>query len=343
MMTGKTKIGLLAVSVTVVALICSFAQKYSARAPKMYPYSHAGILTEPALFAEGIIDTRDDEFGGTFSPDGKTCYFSKSVLPFYLDVICFSKFKNGHWQTPEIAPFSGTYRDFDPTFSPDGKKMLFTSNRPVERKLRSDYDIWMVTKTKDDQWSEPVHLDTAINSNYDEHFASIASSGAIYFSSNRPGAVGGAGDADFYYSKLENGHYTKAIHLTDSVSTPYYELDCVIAPDESFLLMGVYGGKGGYGNYDIYVSENIGGKWTPSRNLGPKVNSAFRDYSPRISPDGKYLFFTSERDFTFGKSKELTNFKDLKKNFNSVLNGSGNIYQIDLSVLGLKRPKTVAR
>ena len=38
---------------------------------------------------------------------------------------------------------------------------------------------------------------------------------------------------------------------------------------------------------------------------GPKVNSGFRDYSPRISPDGKYLFFTSEKDFSAGVIRML--------------------------------------
>src|ERR1700753_2031094 len=98
MATRKIKIGFTAAIAVLVIIISSFSKKHSLRADKMYPYSHAGILTEPALFAEGVIDTRDDEFGGTFSPDGKTCYFSKSVLPFYLDVICFSKFKDGKWQ-----------------------------------------------------------------------------------------------------------------------------------------------------------------------------------------------------------------------------------------------------
>jgi len=121
------------------------------------------------------------------------------------------------------------------------------------------------------------------------------------------------------------------------VSTPSYELDCTIAPDESFLLMGAYGRKDGYGNYDIFVSEKINGKWTASRNLGPKVNSRFRDYSPRISPDGKYLFFTSEKDFTVDTTKNISSFKDLKNGFQSILNGSGNIYQIELSALGLKQ------
>ncbi len=258
-------------------------------------------------------------------------------MRFYLDIICYSEFKNGKWQTPEIAPFSGQYRDFDPVLSPDGTKMVFTSNRPVDGQLRSDYDIWMVQKKPDGNWSEPVHLDTTINSSYDEHFASIASSGTIYFSSNRPGALGGEGDADFYYSKLVDGHYTAAVHLMDSVSTPSYELDCLIAPDESFLLTGAYGRPDGYGNYDIYISRKINGKWTPSKNLGPKVNTKFRDYSPRLSPDGKYLFFSSEKDFSAQK-KGISSYDELENDLHGTLNGSGNIYQIQLSSLGIPSP-----
>lgn len=301
------------------------------------PYYYKDSLKEPVLFAEGVISTSDDEFGGTFSPDGKTCYFSKSVLRFYIDVICYSEYKDGKWQTPQVAPFSGEYRDFDPVLSPDGTKMVFTSNRPVNGAMRPDYDIWMVQKNNSGTWSEPIHLDSTINSSYDEHFASISSNGTIYFSSNRPGALGGEGDADFYFSKPENGHYGPAVHLLDSVSTPAYELDCFIAPDESFLLMGAYGRSDGFGNYDIYISKRIDGKWTRSVNLGPIVNSKFRDYSPRVSPDGRYLFFTSEKDFSAQPHDTMT-FKQLKNNFHSILNGSGNIYQVELAALGIKSP-----
>ena len=66
----------------------------------MPPYGSRDTLNIPVLFAEGTITTKDDEFGGTFTPDGTTCYFSKSVLRFYLDIICYSQFKNGKWQTP---------------------------------------------------------------------------------------------------------------------------------------------------------------------------------------------------------------------------------------------------
>src|SRR5450432_633112 len=176
------------ISMLLVILASSYTLSHKHYLSAIPPYARKTALNDPVLFAEGIITTKDDEFGGAFTPDGNTCYFSKSVLRFYLDIICFSEFKNGKWQTPEVAPFSGTYRDFDPVFSPDGTKMVFTSNRPVDGKLKSDYDIWMLKKTASG-WSEPIHLDTTINSQYDEHFASIASSGTIYFSSNRPGAL----------------------------------------------------------------------------------------------------------------------------------------------------------
>jgi hypothetical protein len=191
----------------------------------------------------------------------------------------------------------------------------------------------MVEKTTEG-WGSPVFVDTAINSKYNEHFASIANSGNIYFSSDRPGAMGGENDADVYCSKFVNGRYMPAERL-DSVSSPSYELDCVIAPDESFILIGSYGRPDGYGNFDIYYSRNINGKWTASKNLGPKVNSRFRDYSPRISPDGKYLFFTSERDFSATESS-VKDYPALEKNLHGILNGSGNIYQIELKALNMK-------
>jgi Tol biopolymer transport system component len=287
----------------------------------------------PGIFGEGVISTKDDEFGGTFTPDGKTCFFSKSVLKFYLDVICFSQYEDGRWQQPQVAPFSGVYRDFDPVLSPDGTKMIFTSSRPITGFAETDYNIWMVKRTATG-WSEPIPLDTTINSKYNEHFASIAANGNIYFSSDRPGAIGGEGDADIYRSRFVNGKYMPAEHL-DSVSSAAYELDCLISPDESFILTGCYNRKGGYGNYDIYYSLNKNGAWTGSKNLGPKVNSRFRDYSPRISPDGKYLFYTSEKDFSATQG-QISDYPALEKNLHSVLNGSGNIYCIEIQDLDLK-------
>jgi len=286
----------------------------------------------PVIFAKDIISTDTDEFGGVFSPDGKIVYFSKSVPGSYFYSICYSEFKNGHWTKPGIMPFSGIYKDFDPVLSPDGNKMLFASDRPVDGKTKTDYDIWMVEKTKTG-WSNHEHLDTVINSSYDEHFASIAGNGNIYFSSTRPGAKGGEYDSDVYLSRFINGKYQQAESLGDSVNSEYFELEAVIAPDESYLLTGVLGRPDGFGHFDIYISHNKNGDWSTSKNMGKPINSSARDYSPRITPDRKYIFFTSERDFSLLRDKKdnAYNYDQYVKEIRGVYNGLGNIYQLEFT------------
>jgi hypothetical protein len=68
-------------------------------------------------------------------------------------------------------------------------------------------------------------------------------------------------------------------------------------------------------------------------NLGPEVNTAQRDYSPRLAPDGHTLIFTSER--YFGTAGQRLDWKSITKGLASLQNGQGNIYSVDLRSLGL--------
>jgi Tol biopolymer transport system component len=49
------------------------------------------------------------------------------------------------------------------------------------------------------------------------------------------------------------------------------------------------------GEAALFIARRNGESWGPGRNLGAGINSEFNDYAPSISPDGRYLFFTSER------------------------------------------------
>ncbi len=317
---------------TITAILVLAATNGFAQNEKVYPFTIKGKTDKPVLFGEGVISTSDDEFGGTFSKDGQTVYFSKSVPGSYLYTICYSEFKEGKWTTPEIMPFSGLYRDFDPVLSPDGNTMLFASDRPAGTAIKNDYDIWMVKKTAAG-WSEPQRLPAPINTEYDEHFASMAANGNIYFSSTRPDSKGNDIGSDVYRCRLVNGTYQTAEHL-DSVSTEAFELDVIVAPDESYLLIGANGRPDGLGGFDIFISKNKNGSWSKAENIGPLINTQFRDYSPRISPDGKYLFFTSEKDFTTtGILKPPYKYKKLMDSFHGTLNGLGNIYHVELSAV----------
>ena len=311
-----------------IALLC--AAWAIGAAPALAPYASPERITEPKLFAENIISTPFDEFGLAFTADGRSAFFNRSVPRHNLYFICTSTFRDGRWSEPTVAPFSGRYWDFDAVLSPDGSRMVFSSDRPVPGRTKADqdFDLWMIEKIGPG-WSEPRHLDDTVNSPEDEPFASIAANGTLYFVSGREG---GRAHLAIYRSKLENGHYGPPEKLKGPVNEPEnWSLEVLVAPDESYLLLVPYGREDGFGGFDIYSSEQKDGQWTSPRNLGPKVNSAQRDYSPRFSPDGRYLFWTSERGFD-----NPANYREFVAQSHRVLNGWGNIYQIDLSAIGLR-------
>ncbi|HET6898394.1 MAG TPA: hypothetical protein VFK70_08605, partial [Vicinamibacteria bacterium] len=48
-------------------------------------------------------------------------------------------------------------------------------------------------------------------------------------------------------------------------------------------------------DFDIYVSHRLNGLWRRPRKLGPNINTTFNERGPCLSPDGHYLFFSSDR------------------------------------------------
>ncbi|MGH7450132.1 MAG: hypothetical protein ACRENG_02170 [bacterium] len=297
------------------------------------PYAYDKPLTEPVMFGEGVISTAEDELNACFAPDGKTIYFSLNAPVNRLGVIVFSRFENGKWRTPQVAPFSGQYSDYDPFISPDGNKLFFISNRPADNNPKKDYDIWVVEKTNGG-WNAPKNLSAPINNDADQFYPSVAANGTLYFSTIKREEKSGF---DLYRSKFVDGKYAEPEKLSDAVNSQFAEIDACIAPDESFIVFASYNRPEEYGRGDLYISFNQNGVWTPAKNLGEKINSNAREYCPILSPDGKYFFFTSFRGFADKPPEKPLNYEQLLRNLRSPRNGMGNIYQIDVEALHAQR------
>ncbi len=296
------------------------------------PYRSNHPLTEPALFAEGIISTGDYESHPAFTLDGGTLYFLKNTPSFNFWTIVVSHFNNGKWHEPEIAPFSGQYSDADPFITPDGSRLYFISNRPAPGKGETDLDIWMVKRTESG-WSEPEHLEAPVSSNRNEWFPTATSDGTIYFGSEREG---GKGRVDIYRCWLVNGKYAEAENLGEAINTPFGEYEPYIAPDESYLIFAASGRPEGKGGFDLYVSYRRNGEWTKAVNLGDKINTRATEFSPKVSPDGKYLFFTSTRGFADAPLAKRLSYPELSRKLRGTRNGLGDIYQIEMGALNLE-------
>lgn len=276
------------------------------------------------VFGPGIVSTEFNVRDAAFSPEGNEFFYSVKGSSFY-SVLHFKR-KGEEWHGPEIAPFSGKYSDIEPCFSPDGKRLYFVSNRPLnDTGDPKDYDIWFAEKVNN-TWGEAENLGEPINTAANEFYPSFTTDGTIYYCANYETGIGGE---DLYYSKLIDGIYQTPENLGDSVNTVRDEFNSFVSPDGLFIMFTSTGWGSGFGRGDLWISFNNGnGEWTKPKNMGEKINSAFFEYCPSITPDGKFFFFTSNRSSSQNYSSNKISYKQLAEGLRSNINGSENIYWI---------------
>jgi Tol biopolymer transport system component len=281
------------------------------------------------IFMENIVSTNLNERDMAIAPDGKEMFYTiQAVQNAASTIITLKKLSNNKWSQPEVAPFSGKYSDLEPAFSPDGKKLYFSSNRPTDGQAPKDYDIWYVEKTNG-VWSVPKNLGSPVNTKANEFYPSVAISGTIYFTAEYEKGIG---KEDIYLSRWVNDAFTLPEPLDTAVNSSAYEFNAFVTPDERYIIFTSYGRKNDKGGGDLYIStKNSEGKWTPAKALSA-INSSRLDYCPYVTGDQKAFFFTSGRHDLSSYEKTKT-FADLTKTYNSVKNGSENIYWMSFARL----------
>jgi len=278
------------------------------------------------IFAANIISTGLSERDFALSPDGTEIFYTlQSPLGLFQTILQTKKLPNGNWGKPEVAPFAGKYSDLEPAFSSDGKKIYFSSNRPLSGTEIKDFDIWVVEK-QNGNWGEPKNIGSPVNTAADEFYPSITKSGNLYFTAAYKNAVG---KEDIYLSKWENGKYSEPAPLDTAVNSKLYEFNAFVSPDEDFIIFTSFGRKDDMGKGDLYISiKDAGGKWRPAKNL-TMLNSERSDYCPFVSVDKKILFFTSEKtNLKRSYNDKQVKLDDLARSFTSAQNGGGDIYWV---------------
>ena len=246
---------------------------------------------DPRIFGEGVISTEAPEFATSFSPDGETVYFNRASADRSVLRIFESHRVDGSWSAPRPLPFSdGTWRDLDPFVAADGRRLLFTSDRPVEGAEAKDFDLWLADRGEDGTWGEPVPLGAPVNTSNNEIFCTRSLAGNLYFSVFREDGTG-----TVVRARWRNGAYGEPEPLTFEGAEILRLGNPLIAPDESFLVLSALDPEGG-GDTDLFVSRpQPDGTWSRPESLGERINSPFADFAPALGPDGRSLFFTSER------------------------------------------------
>lgn len=106
---------------------------------------------------------------------------------------------------------------------------------------------------------------------------------------------------DLFECVLEGSEWSKPMDLGKNINTKnFQEPSACYSPDGNTLYF-VSEMPGGLGKHDIYLSKkDEKGKWGPAQNLGPIINTKYREDGIYMHPDGKTLYFGSEGHTSMG-------------------------------------------
>ena len=326
--------GLMALVALCVPIAIVHAQTAAGLPEKAAYLGEARPGITPRMFAPGRISDGMSNRDMAISPSGKEVFYTIQGPGGQVSMILCSRWAGGAvggtggaWSKPEIVSFSGKYSDLEPALTADGNTMFFASNRPVQGEvIKKDYDIWMV-KREQGNWGRPIRLDTVINTEKDEFYPSVARNGNLYFTRvMEPGK----GKEDIAVSEWKDGRYQQPYSLPGGVNTEHFEFNAFVDPDEQFLLFSSFGRKDDIGGGDLYLSyKDARGEWAEAVHFDSTINSNTLDFSPYVSPDRKYLFFTSAKMKAEPPFATPLNFARLRGLLEGPGNGLNDIYWVE--------------
>ena len=287
---------------------------------------------EPQIFAPGIVSTALPEANSVFTPDGSEFFFAVWPGPGQGTVVFSTRMVNGSWSIPEVPEFLRGVNAIDVAITADGQRFFFCSNRsrvpggPTE----DNFDIWYVDRDPDGRWGEPVNPGQPLNSDHHDYYPTVTRDGTMYFHSSRDGGFGGR---DIYRAELIDGIYQTPTNLGAPINTSSHEGDVLVAPDESFLIFASRRHDPDGGDSGLWISfRNEDGNWLPPQNMGRYMTGDPTDFCPMLSPDGRYLFFSSNRINPEFASTEVS-YQTLQRNHRGPGGGFGDVYWVDASII----------
>jgi flagellar motor protein MotB len=183
---------------------------------------------------------------------------------------------------------------------------------------------------------DPVDLGPAINSGDDEYWPTITADEQVLIFTRqvklnpegrrRPGNL----REDFYISYSNDGRWTDAVNIGPPLNSELNEGAPSLTADGRLIFFTACNRSDGLGSCDIYSAERNGNRWGDPVNLGAPVNTGAWEAQPSVSPDGRTLYFSSNRRGGKGRMDLWYTRKDkdgnwgVPVNLGEVINTEGN-------------------
>ncbi|MBM4072825.1 MAG: hypothetical protein FJ271_28440 [Planctomycetes bacterium] len=203
---------------------------------------------------------------------GGTLYFTFRDADGNADIYR-SRLLDGRWQPAEaVAELNSAADDIGPAFSADGRELYFYSNRPGGL---GGFDLY-VSRREGGRWTAPRNLGPSVNSPAHEYDPALAPDGqSLYFSSNRTAEMG-----------------------RQAAQKPEAEKDKQWAA--------TLRSHPGLTQFDLYVARRTAEQgWAVPEPLTELNLPTSNEGAPFVSPNGKFLYFASDRPVREGEPPNL--------------------------------------
>ena len=295
---------------------------------------------EAVLFAPGILNNGQSTRDITLMPDGSEIYVGLFLPGFRKAVIIETHRQGKGWTAPEVAAFSRDprWRCMEPCISPDGQGFYFVSDRPQDPKgdRPGPFGIWVMTR-EGRSWSEAHRLPVEVNGPGNAFYPTITRDDTLYFL--REEGQGGW----LMRSSWQRGTWTAAEKLPPPFNAGPRQANPRVDPEGRFMLVPMMGRPDSLGGADYYgYFKREDGTWTEPVHLGPTVNSSAGDeFSINLSPDGKVVFFGSDRTLPRLEGKPLR-YAEILAERTLAGNGLTALWWVDAGFLWDLRAKALA-
>lgn len=299
---------------------------------------HLAAQAGPELLLPGLVSTSAHETSAAFTPSGDSLFFMRADATFQTYTILVAVRRDGIWMPPEVADFSGVWRDAEPAVSPDGRFLAFASNRPdsgraglvvtLAGRAFPGSRLWVMERTPQG-WTAPQALPASINGSHMVYAPAFDRDGNLWFS----GAVGEPSPRGTTYRAPRTGNGWGAPEAIFPADPRVSNIDPAPSPDGSFLVFASSRAPSISGVLDLWLMpRGRGGEWGEPIHLGDVINAGAGQNAPSIGPDGTTLHFTSMRG---GPPRDSARSREdaaaLARRLASPHNGSRNVYAVDLT------------
>ena len=248
------------------------------------------------LFAPNIVSLKDvREKSLAISPTGDEVFFSGGKSWPESKIMQVKKINN-RWGEPQVADFCVDCFATEPTFSPDGRYLFFSSSKGETDIKR--YSIWRLERTESG-WENLHKIIDIDDPNIWEFHPSVSQNGSVYFcrwdNKTQFGSI--------YKSRYIDGSYADPVKISLLFDIKSSVTDPFVDPDEKYIITSSteQNDKGGYDVFISYKKED--NYWSLPVNPGNRFNTSGDEDSFDVSPDGKFVFIYKQDDIYWTEAK----------------------------------------